>query len=109
MQPQWLPMTLLETESCPVEVYEGSDCGSTEQIGTLDLRKGSTTRIIMSLPQAVIKAETTQCAAHLTEEYLDGRSIVGVPGGGSDGASELMSVGIYHLWLSTWSHGLTRD
>eukprot|EP01053_Blabericola_migrator_P007474 Blabericola_migrator_1__7473@NODE_3814_length_1490_cov_46_839072_g2366_i0_p1_GENE_NODE_3814_length_1490_cov_46_839072_g2366_i0NODE_3814_length_1490_cov_46_839072_g2366_i0_p1_ORF_typecomplete_len235_score40_06_NODE_3814_length_1490_cov_46_839072_g2366_i03571061 len=96
-----------ETESCPVKVYEGSDCGSTGQIGTLDLKKDSTTRIIMSLPQAVIKAETTQCAARLTEEYLDGRIIVGVLGGGSDGASELMSVGIISLvafYLVTWSH-----
>eukprot|EP01053_Blabericola_migrator_P002267 Blabericola_migrator_1__2266@NODE_1627_length_4141_cov_279_934953_g1060_i0_p2_GENE_NODE_1627_length_4141_cov_279_934953_g1060_i0NODE_1627_length_4141_cov_279_934953_g1060_i0_p2_ORF_typecomplete_len240_score51_92DUF4873/PF16170_5/28DUF4873/PF16170_5/7_4_NODE_1627_length_4141_cov_279_934953_g1060_i05671286 len=92
-----------ETDTCLVKVIEGSDCNETEEIGTLDLKKDSATKVTLSGQDAVIKAETDQCAVRLTEEYLEGRIIVGVVGGGADGASELMGIGLtsliaFYIW-----------
>eukprot|EP01053_Blabericola_migrator_P008635 Blabericola_migrator_1__8634@NODE_4526_length_1105_cov_892_128131_g2804_i0_p1_GENE_NODE_4526_length_1105_cov_892_128131_g2804_i0NODE_4526_length_1105_cov_892_128131_g2804_i0_p1_ORF_typecomplete_len226_score47_93DUF4873/PF16170_5/2_9DUF4873/PF16170_5/17Tubulin_C/PF03953_17/0_2_NODE_4526_length_1105_cov_892_128131_g2804_i01678 len=108
-----------ETSTCLVKVFEGSECDDdTEVIGTLDLKKGSTTKVTLSGQDAVMEAETDEYAVRLTEEYIEGRIIVGVVGGGAttppaeastrpaeattppgeaDGASDLIGIGLMSL------------
>eukprot|EP01053_Blabericola_migrator_P009475 Blabericola_migrator_1__9474@NODE_5140_length_863_cov_609_952261_g3266_i0_p1_GENE_NODE_5140_length_863_cov_609_952261_g3266_i0NODE_5140_length_863_cov_609_952261_g3266_i0_p1_ORF_typecomplete_len213_score27_65DUF4873/PF16170_5/8_2DUF4873/PF16170_5/7_NODE_5140_length_863_cov_609_952261_g3266_i0115753 len=94
-----------EATSCVLDVIEGSDCDNTEVKGTLTSGPGTDTKVNLSGSEAVVKARTDECGARLTEQYLEGRSVIIATGGlgGSGAVSNVMKNGlVFVLSLCAW-------
>eukprot|EP01053_Blabericola_migrator_P009594 Blabericola_migrator_1__9593@NODE_5232_length_834_cov_940_271186_g3339_i0_p1_GENE_NODE_5232_length_834_cov_940_271186_g3339_i0NODE_5232_length_834_cov_940_271186_g3339_i0_p1_ORF_typecomplete_len204_score30_36CFEM/PF05730_11/9_5e02CFEM/PF05730_11/1_9_NODE_5232_length_834_cov_940_271186_g3339_i0112723 len=83
---------------CVVQVFEGSNCDSTDERGTLTLEASSTSEVTLLGADAVIKADDVACLADLDTKIAGSTVIVVI--GESSGAASALSLSAAALALT---------